>query len=606
MVLRWGIGIEHEFLIQDDKKILKSYDVLNDSRYIKYAANPCSIITAPVRSKLDDSQLREHAIYFMKNVDGGLDTTEMSLPDLLKLIEPHLQIYAGDKIVSRDCYYDVYEITIIPAFKRHKTPLNPLLALQSFAALRIASKEKYHKLKDEEHHPDYDVDGPFIETRSTTHHNVTVANVLEQLHSAEQKVLEVANKKGFKHATIYPWSGRVTGDKNAKPEYTGSYHVWLTLPHNASKPMTMELRNELLVRHATLVHLLQWVEPLLMTLYSGDPRALGTRGKYPRASMRAAVNTYAGYGTTPAKNIAHNIDGHCSTELDWFESDEDLINNRGVRQQCDPSWKLFMWVDGKKMPYGYCLASSRFMMLWDLGLWVPIIDGLDSYNRMGRGADIRNEVCEKLKIPIEDGYEHRWLRVKDTLELRFVKNNKVVRDVPINKKKWGRELVGIEFRAIDNMPVDEIDNVLRFIILVTAASEAVVGSINFETQAATLSDAWHDALSSVKRLGSHAHVHNKYINTLRKQLGLISSPNDQTMFEALNSLSVDLYNVYKTSKIIKLMNPKSKSPPRFRNIGQMAWEAFWLDADDATRKRVMRNADDAPYIVEHKRNMRTL
>jgi hypothetical protein len=263
-----------------------------------------------------------------------------------------------------------------------------------------------------------------------------------------------------------------------------------------------------------------------------------------------------------------------------------------------------VWVDGVKVPYKHCMMGNRIMQ------WVGQIHGFEPFVRKkyssfgaGDGADIRSELCNSLGIEISKLYIERWLRVNDTLELRFVntKTNKIIRDAPIDKNSWGDKIRGIEFRAIDNMPPNQIDSLLHLLVLVAAAAISKCDKIqpDFDNNAAALSPHWHKALYDVRSLGTHAPVHNAYISKLASELGVsIKCSKDSTMFDALLALSESLHSSFKDSDVVKMMHPVSSKngPPVFDNVGQMAWEEAWAAADNKVRKKVSNNPRNAPYI----------
>eukprot|EP00798_Chlamydomonas_sp_ICE-L_P029750 gene29750-biopygen5520 len=270
-------------------------------------------------------------------------------------------IYRGDTLFVTCCYDDIYSITVIPNEKRPSTPLSDEDTLRSLCALRavkVSKKSQQQQQQQSKINKTYDVDGPFLETRSTKHKNATVAGVARQLHDAEAAVLARANEEGITGAQIFPWSGRITPQGDAL--YEGSFHIWVTLPHDRNVDMTLREYKLMQLQHAYLGHLLQTVEPLLMSLFSGDPRALGDdKNTHNRASMRADTSNFAGYGTTAVKYIARgpDVDSITGFQVMWFENESDMLARRGARMQRDDMSKLFVWIDGKKVPFTACIGS---------------------------------------------------------------------------------------------------------------------------------------------------------------------------------------------------------------------------------------------------------
>lgn len=188
-----------------------------------------------------------------------------------------------------------------------------------------------------------ETDYKLIEVKSTRYHRESIESIIAQVKAAEKIVVDAARKKIDPDARIFAYSGFADlrekrpllasptgGAERARevvvgggredeeisvltPTYAGSYHVWITLPHGANW-MDPEERNRLARTHAILAHRLQWMEPLLLCLMSGDPRAVGSGLQYPRASMRSTLNAYSGYGTTDPKSLLHLEWKHLSKE----------------------------------------------------------------------------------------------------------------------------------------------------------------------------------------------------------------------------------------------------------------------------------------------------
>jgi hypothetical protein len=613
----WGLGVEHEFLVQNDDTgaLLTPNDVFNGTNMGDILS-----ITAPAGGKLSKKKLLMHARYYCKLViekirdaDGTTypsenEVDEMGLDQILKLLKDWLRMFSNDTIYTYN-WGDVYEVTLIGCDHSCKQ-LTPEEAMCTYAALRERVLKKRRDSDSGEN--DHDIDGSFIETRSTMFKNATVEDVLTQLHNAEEKVLDKARKNGFKNVRIYPWSGNVS--EKGEPRYLGSYHVWITLPNLKTPRMTIKHRSDILLKHGCLTHLLQWIEPLLMTLFTGDPRALGSDDdNFVRASMRARHSNYSGYGTTIASRIAYDRDIGDSMYIRWYETDDDLLMDKNSRHQRLASWPLYVWVDGTKVRYQQCMMGQRmFGYGGDLYGFQPVVSKRSYIEpRPGDGADIRSELCNSLGIKLSGAYAERWLRVKDTLELRFVNTNtnEIVRDVPIEKGSWGNEIRGIEFRAIDNMPPSQIDGLLHLMALVAAAALAkcTIKKLEFDKNAAALSPHWHKALHDVRRLGTHCPVNCNYITKLASELGVdVKCRKDFTMFDALLVVSESLHSAFKDSECMKMMHPSSShmGPPVFDNVGQTAWQEAWDAADEKIRKKATNNPRNAPYIkylkINHK------
>eukprot|EP00798_Chlamydomonas_sp_ICE-L_P019803 gene19803-biopygen28650 len=553
-----------------------------------------SAVRAPAGVDLDTKAIREHLQHIAELGGLFLDSEKaksnasrsLSIQTFMRKQGKdtvQTSIYRGDTLVVTCCSDDLYSITVIPNEKRPRTPLSDEDTLRSLCALRavqVSKKSQQSKIKNKT----YDVDGQFLETRSTKHKNATVAGVARQLHDAKAAVLPRANEEG------------ITAQGDAL--YEGSFHVWVTLPHDRNVDMTLREYKLLQLQHAYLGHLLQTVEPLLMSLFSGDPRALGdAKNTHNRASMRADTSNWAGYGTTAVKYMARGPDVESITgfQVMWFENESDMLARRGARMQRDDMSKLFVWIDGKKVPFTACIGSNmRNGYYYPNNTWnIP----LHKSPGAGTGADIRSRLCDSLDMSLKKGWVPRWLRVRDTLELRFVHGEgtpkvKVSRNAPIDARRWGKELVGIEFRAIDNMPTHQIDNVLHLVVLLGAAAVSQVEKIwhdnansdpntqaFFATHTATLSPHWNAALDAVRKQGAHAPLPKAYTTYIASQAGISSLKTrnaSATAFGALQDFAKSLHAEYCAHSVTALMHPRSndEGPPAFSNTNQEAWEAM--------------------------------
>eukprot|EP00798_Chlamydomonas_sp_ICE-L_P028133 gene28133-biopygen32085 len=621
--MQWGLGVEHEFNVSLTSsplaqtllpsKVLPEYG----GSYYSLIKNDESVsaVRAPAGVDLDTKAIREH-LKHIAGLDGLFLDSEKAKPNASRSLSiqtfmrkqgkdtVQTSIYSGDTLFVTCCYDDIYSITVIPNEKRPSTPLSDEDTLRSLCALRAVkvskkSQQQQQQKQKSKINKSYDVDGPFLETRSTKHNNTTVAGVARQLHDAEAAVLARANEEGITGAQIFPWSGRITPKGEAL--YEGSLHVWVTLLHDRNVDMTLREFKLLQLQHAYLGHVLQTVEPLLRSLFSGDPRALGDdKNTHNRASMRADTSNFAGYGTTAVKYIARgpDVDSITGFQVMWFENESDMLARRGARMQRDDMSKLFVWIDGKKVPFTACIGSHmRNGYYYPNYTWnIPLHKSPEA----GTGADIRSRLCDSLDMSLKKGWVPLWLRVRDTLELRFVHGEgtpkvKVSRNAPIDARRWGKELVGIEFRAIDNMPTHQIDHVLHLVVLLGAAAVSQVEKIwhdnadsdpdtqaFFATHAATLSPHWNAALDAVRKQGAHAPLPKAYTTYIASQTGISSLKTrnaSATAFGALQDFARSLHAEYFAHSVTALMHPRSndEGPPAFSNTNQEAWEAISVD-----------------------------
>jgi hypothetical protein len=325
------------------------------------------------------------------------------------------------------------------------------------------------------------------------------------------------------------------------------------------------------------------MEPLFLCTYTGDPRA-APGNRFRRASMRAAINPYSGYGTAPAYRMLLEPDTRtkkratsASFELAWFASEADLLAVRSPNMTRDLAWPLLVRAGGKLIPYETCIDMDRgaayltspeqmSRMLLDRGAleWEADVEEYtgdtgdthtDTHTHThttgsaGKkkkpeeqhpdpvmlGADVRSKLCSSMRVPLKRGWTTAWVLGRDgkSLEARFIDpaRNAVTEDIPIDAEEWQEVLTrgatGIEFRAIDNFPSEGLEAFARTVVLVAAAAAAwdadKASSITPEAlrlHASGLSPSWKAAMRAVERGGSQATLPAPYITKLMSHLRL--------------------------------------------------------------------------------------
>jgi hypothetical protein len=174
---------------------------------------------------------------------------------------------------------------------------------------------------------------PMYEIKNMTFHNVNLNDVIQELSNQRVKLNENLQKElklkinrkinpvetefGAEHLLFNSCSNndyfsyqenpgyQCLGGKNIKTDidYTGSYHFWITLPHNIKEP-----KENINLLHQKSIFLLQTIEPLLCALFgSCDPTITkSNKNRLIRGSYRTANNMYANYGIAPGYNYESN------------------------------------------------------------------------------------------------------------------------------------------------------------------------------------------------------------------------------------------------------------------------------------------------------------
>lgn len=105
-------------------------------------------------------------------------------------------------------------------------------------------------------------------------------------------------------------------------DYTGSYHVTITLPfipkndHNYSKKET----EKFIKMHENFANQFQWLEPLLLTgFFSCDQKAVGTKEKRVRGSFRVMRVGWGNLAGTDVRKFKSGIGRYSNIKSKWRE-----------------------------------------------------------------------------------------------------------------------------------------------------------------------------------------------------------------------------------------------------------------------------------------------
>ena len=109
-----------------------------------------------------------------------------------------------------------------------------------------------------------------------------------------------------------------------RPEYNGSYHITMTLPHKPDITKT-----KFISIHKNFCNQLQWIEPLLLTAYfTGDELAPGSSKDYVRGSYRVMIIGWGNFAGTDIRLLDKGIGRYAKTPTYWrdgfklYESDK--------------------------------------------------------------------------------------------------------------------------------------------------------------------------------------------------------------------------------------------------------------------------------------------
>ena len=499
---------------------------------------------------------------------------------LSKFMESNLlSFHVGDRIVVDDHVLPM--ATLIKCSDRAKKRR----ALSSIEALGVFL-EVVHGAVSYSADESIEQDGQFVEVKTLKFKNASVDRVARELFEVEARATAIA-KAVDEDARPLLHSGEVVlfdDGQDARVSYTGSFHVWITLPHRKD----VLSQTGFLMDHALLAANMQWLEPLLLSLTSCDPRSIGAGGAYPRANMRGQTdqNMYSGIATT--------------------RSCVDLVPQTKVRFPfyyfTGASFETWRIHDGAKQPVEIWISydGERFeKYAWskDVGRLPPQErDGDDMYDDAPMVAkyhkkdeeefvSLASELPHDAKYSMSQGNNVRS-PLKPGPELRpgieaFVVRNSAAKRFEFRFRD-GRGVVsakaqlvadkrmaqGIEFRVMDNMPTQNIVELVRLVTLVAAVP--LVPCV-----APSSKPYFFEFVADVLLRGRYARVPDEYSRAICKRFGLEPIPTvrpREYAFEFLGSLAARLFEAYSKSDVPKLMNRTFIKPPTFIDSNSMAFD----------------------------------
>lgn len=102
-------------------------------------------------------------------------------------------------------------------------------------------------------------------------------------------------------------------DDIIRPEYVGSYHVTITLPHTENTP-----QKEFIEMHQNYANQLQWLEPLLLTSYfSQDQFACGSKEERVRGSFRVMIIGWGNFAGSDVRLFSEGIGRYAKSPIHW-------------------------------------------------------------------------------------------------------------------------------------------------------------------------------------------------------------------------------------------------------------------------------------------------
>lgn len=145
---------------------------------------------------------------------------------------------------------------------------------------------------------------------------MSLKNKFLDILNKDKKVINAIHKKGPLNSFPFGMSNYVLFNGKPNTEYTGSYHITMTMPYT-SKTTSKKFRD----MHINFANQMQWLEPLLLTaFFSCDDKAVGTLEKRARGSFRVLRIAWGNFAGSYVKNFKKGIGRYANVETYWRDN----------------------------------------------------------------------------------------------------------------------------------------------------------------------------------------------------------------------------------------------------------------------------------------------
>jgi hypothetical protein len=106
--------------------------------------------------------------------------------------------------------------------------------------------------------------------------------------------------------------------KKLYEDYTGSYHITLTLPYDKTRSEEKQYKKEFIKNHQQFANQFQWLEPLLLVgFFSSDQKSMGTADARIRGSFRLMRTGWGNLATSDVRKFKTGIGRYANIKAHW-------------------------------------------------------------------------------------------------------------------------------------------------------------------------------------------------------------------------------------------------------------------------------------------------
>ena len=388
--------------------------------------------------------------------------------------------------------------------------------------------------------------------------------------------------------------------KIVKEDYAGSYHIWITCPHD--KNMSV---NKFLNIHSTLANKFQLLEPILAAHY-GSPsyNVFKESDLESKSSLRQFINWVSNYGTSDVSLInggeKHNI-------LGYYLSESDLFEDKLFRVQ-DPNFSTKIYDSKGKLILNYKKLAHRIITnnifkLIQSGNSESSNINVNNYLNMifekteirpktktewnsffdyfyELGADIRTLDMSNMVYPLhEDWKKCHLLKNGKIIEVYY---NHKLRKISYERlydndeylKSLEHKRVGIELRIFDHFPTKYLNQIMS--ILVPMVLDSYKNPREIKSNNTHVSKQyWHNEMFNVITNGYSYILGIPYVKAIEREfeikIGKFKNMNSSIALKLIHDKMHEKYSTLRGKEVELYMKMKFHHPIQFFSFNKIAW-----------------------------------
>ena len=575
-----------------NKNIIKKIDKINHTRKISKSKISTSKIST---SKISTSKISNNK---SKKIVGGNNDKYINFNQFIEIINNKIKNFAS-----------IFNID-----DNRKNVYNTLNLIDNYNFYKNLSLLYSNRLPE----IDYSYQTSVIEFKTVEFSNMNFEKGLQRLIELEETFFIVINSipEINKYIDvfgniIYHNIGSVDTSLNVydldnlnhqiiKEDYAGSYHIWITCPHEKNMPI-----KKFLNIHSTLANKFQLLEPILAAHYSSPSYNVFKESNIEsKSSLRQFINWAANYGTSDVSLINggeyHKLTGYYLSESDLLEDKLFIIkdpkfttkiyDHRGniilnYKKLADRliTNNIFKLIQSGNIESSNINVNNYLNMLFEKtdirpktkAEWDSFIDYFYDL-----GADIRTLDMSHMIYPLHEDWKKCHL-YKNGKIIELYYNHKLKQisyERMYNNDEYLKSLehkrVGIEMRIFDHFPtkyLNQIMSTLVPIVLDSCKNPKEIKSNNTHVS----KQYWHDEMFNVITNGYNYTLGTPYVKAIEREFEIkinkFKNMNSSIALKLIHDKMHEKYSLLEEKEQELYIKMKFHHPVDFFSFNKIAW-----------------------------------